>query len=84
MRLRRFGKRSVPSYRIVVADKRFACNGRFIEEIGFYDPHGKSSVKFSEEKAISWLKKGAVPSDTVKSFLLKSGAWKKFLAVRKG
>ena len=79
LRLRRTGRKNVPSFRLVVADKRMPRNGRFIEELGFYDPHGKSDVRVNEDKVLKWLRSGAEPSDTVKSLLVKTGIWSKFL-----
>jgi small subunit ribosomal protein S16 len=60
-----------------VIHKRSARDGRFIEELGSYDPHGKRPVKLREKEIVDWLGKGAVPSDTVKSILIKAGVWKK-------
>ncbi|MGX8691352.1 MAG: 30S ribosomal protein S16, partial [Eubacteriales bacterium] len=64
-----------PSYRVVVADSRYPRDGRFIEEIGFYDPTKSPSViRIDNEKAQQWLKNGAQPTDTVRALLKKSGA----------
>ena len=74
IRLRRMGAKKAPFYRIVVADSRYPRDGRFIEEIGYYDPTKKPTVlKVDEEKAKSWIAKGAQPTDTVKSLLKKNG-----------
>ena len=68
IRLRRMGAKKAPFYRIVVADSRFPRDGRFIEEIGYYDPMKEpSEVKVDPEKAQQWIKNGAQPTDTVKA-----------------
>jgi len=72
------GSKKRPYYRIVVADSRSPRDGRFIEQIGSYDPiHGLEKTKIDEEKAIEWLNKGAQPTDTVKSLFKKVGIWEK-------
>ena len=78
MRLMRFGGKKKPFYRIVVADRRSPRDGRFIEQVGTYDP-GKdpAEVRIKEEKAIGWLKKGAQPTPTVRQLLIRSGVTKK-------
>ena len=74
IRLRRMGAKKAPFYRLVVADSRYPRDGRFIEEIGYYDPTKEPSVlKVDEEKAKSWIAKGAQPTDTVKALLKKNG-----------
>ena len=74
IRLRRMGMKKAPFYRVVVADSRYPRDGRFIEEIGYYNPTtNPAEVKIDAEKANEWLKKGAQPTDTVKSLLKKSG-----------
>ncbi len=74
MRLKRIGAKKKPFYRVVVADSRFPRDGRFIEEIGTYDPLSDPfKVKIDSEKAKNWLKNGAQPTDTVKSLLKKVG-----------
>ena len=73
IRLRRMGAKKAPFYRVVVADSRFARDGRFIEEIGYYDPTKEPSVvKIDEEKAKQWLANGAQPTDTVREILKKA------------
>ena len=75
IRLRRMGAKRQPSYRVVVADSRYPRDGRFIEEIGFYDPTKSPSViRIDNEKAQQWLKNGAQPTDTVRALLKKTGA----------
>ena len=74
IRLKRMGAKKRPFYRIVVADSRSPRDGRFIEEIGTYNPTTEpSTLVVNEEKAADWLKKGAKPSETVKSLLKKAG-----------
>lgn len=75
IRLRRMGAKKAPFYRIVVADSRYPRDGRFIEEIGYYDPtKNPSVVKVDAEKAKEWIKNGAQPTDTVKKILKDNGA----------
>lgn len=75
IRLRRIGAKKAPFYRIVVADSRYPRDGRFIEEIGYYDPtKNPSVVKVDAEKAKEWIKNGAQPTDTVKKILKDNGA----------
>ena len=75
IRLRRMGAKKAPFYRIVVADSRYPRDGRFIEEIGYYDPTKTPSVvKVDVEKAKSWIANGAQPTDTVKKLLKNNGA----------
>ena len=74
IRLRRMGAKKVPFYRLVVADSRSPRDGRFIEEIGYYDPtKNPSIININQERALYWLKNGAQPSETAKSLLNKAG-----------
>ncbi len=74
IRLKRMGAHKKPFYRIVVADSRSPRDGRFIEEIGYYDPmKTPADVKIDEEKAKKWLSTGAQPTDTVRSLFKKNG-----------
>ena len=74
MRLRRMGAKKAPFYRVVVADSRYPRDGRFIEEIGYYNPLTEpAEIKLDADKAKAWLAKGAQPTETVKSLLKKSG-----------
>jgi len=74
IRLKRIGAKKNPYYRVVVADSRYPRDGRFIEEIGTYNPIvDPAEVKIDSEKALKWLKNGAQPTDTVKSLLKKVG-----------
>ncbi len=73
IRLRRMGAKKAPFYRVVVADSRYPRDGRFIEEIGYYDPmKNPADIKIDAEKAQKWLDNGAQPTDTVKTLLKKS------------
>ena len=75
IRLRRMGKKKAPFYRVVVADSRYPRDGRFIEEIGTYDPTKNPSViAVDTEKADKWIAAGAQPTETVKGLLKKAGA----------
>ena len=75
IRLRRMGAKKAPFYRVVVADSRFPRDGRFIEEIGYYDSTKEPAVvKIDAEKAQKWIANGAQPTDTVKALLKKNGA----------
>lgn len=75
IRLKRIGAKKNPYYRVVVADSRYPRDGRFIEEIGTYNPlTNPAEVNIDSEKAAKWIKNGAQPTDTVKSLLKKTGA----------
>jgi len=74
IRLKRLGAKKNPFYRVVVADSRYPRNGRFIEEIGTYDPStDPGTINIDSEKATKWIANGAQPTDTVKDLLKKSG-----------
>ena len=74
MRLRRMGAKKAPFYRVVVADERSPRDGKFIDEIGYYNPlTNPAEVKIDAEKAEKWLNDGSQPTETVKSILKKSG-----------
>ena len=75
IRLRRMGAKKSPYYRVVVADSRYPRDGRFIEEIGTYNPLTEpSTITVDVEKAQTWIKNGAQPTETVRSLLKKAGA----------
>lgn len=79
IRLKRMGSKRNASYRLVVADSRKPRDGRFIEELGFYNPTTEpATVRIDEERALKWLNDGALPSDTVRSLLKKEGIWDKY------
>jgi small subunit ribosomal protein S16 len=73
MRLRRDGAKKSPFYRVIVADERSPRNGRFIDEIGYYNPLGAGELKLDADKAKAWLANGVQPTDTVKALLKKAG-----------
>lgn len=73
IRLKRMGAKKAPFYRLVVADSRYPRDGRFIEEIGYYNPMSEPvELKIDAEKATEWLAKGAQPTETVRALLKKS------------
>ena len=74
IRLRRMGAKKAPFYRVVVADSRYPRDGRFIEELGTYDPRqNPAAVTIDVERAQAWIKTGAQPTDTVRDLLKKAG-----------
>lgn len=79
IRLKRMGAKKRPFYRIVVADSRSPRDGRFIEEIGYYNPISEpKEIKIDDEKAVKWLSNGAKPTDTVNSLFKNNGVLDKF------
>ena len=79
MRLIRTGKKKQPSYRVIVIDGRSPRDGRYLDQLGRYDPRQEPSlVEIDNEKAVDWLRKGAQPTDTVRKLLEISGAWSRF------
>jgi small subunit ribosomal protein S16 len=85
IRLKRMGAHKAPFYRVVVSDSRSPRDGRFIEEIGYYNPVAQpAQVKIDEEKALKWLQNGAQPSDTVRNLLSRAGVLKKFHELKLG
>lgn len=74
IRLRRMGAKKAPFYRVVVADSRYPRDGRFIEEIGTYNPMtSDAAIQINAERAQAWIKNGAQPTDTVRGLLKKAG-----------
>lgn len=74
IRLRRLGAKKAPFYRIVVADSRYPRDGRFIEELGTYNPlNHPAEIQVNAERAQEWISKGAQPTDTVRGILKKAG-----------
>ena len=74
IRLKRTGAKKAPTYRVVVADSRSPRDGRFIDEVGYYNPlTTPAEIKLDAEKAKKWLQNGAQPTETVKALLKKSG-----------
>jgi small subunit ribosomal protein S16 len=85
IRLARMGKTHKPFYRITVADSRSAATGKFLEQIGHYDPNlNPPDIKVNEASALKWLKNGAQPSDTVRSLFYRQGLMEKSTLTRKG
>jgi small subunit ribosomal protein S16 len=85
IRLKRMGAKKSPFYRVVVADARSPRDGRFIEEIGTYNPVAQpAEIKINEEAALKWLGTGAKPSDTVRNLFSKAGILEKFHNARNG
>lgn len=79
IRLKRMGAKKQPSYRLIVADSRAARDGRFIDQLGHYDPLADPiQLQVDEEKALEWLRNGAQPSETARDLLRKAGVWEKF------
>ncbi len=79
LRLKRMGSKQRPFYRIVAADSRSPRDGKFIETVGTYQPiYKENNISVDEEKALKWLNNGAIPTDTVKNILTKSGIWAKY------
>ncbi|CAC13642.1 30S RIBOSOMAL PROTEIN S16 [Mycoplasmopsis pulmonis] len=81
IRLKRVGKKFNVIYKIVVADSRAPRDGRFIEEVGNYNPHSKS-LNLKKEAIISWLNQGVKPSDTVKRLLTREKVWEEFTSLK--
>ena len=85
IRLRRTGKKKQPSYRVVVADSEFPRDGRFIENIGFYNPRSDPpTIEIETDRALYWLGQGAQPSDPVARLLHKQGILAQFEALKQG
>ncbi|HQU27572.1 MAG: 30S ribosomal protein S16 [Nitrospira sp.] len=77
LRLTRMGRHKRPFYRVVATDSRMPRDGRFLEVIGTYDPlKATDKASFKEDRVLDWLKKGAQPTDTVRSLLKKTGVYK--------
>ncbi len=78
MRLSRAGAKKTAFYQVVVADRRRAPDGKFIEKIGYYDPKSEENkAVVNEERVLYWLRQGAKPSDTVRQILIREGIWQK-------
>jgi small subunit ribosomal protein S16 len=85
LRLRRLGRKKKPFYRIIAADSRSPRDGRFIEEIGYYNPIADPTViEVQEDRALYWLSQGAIPTTTVKSLLRKKGITLRFDLMKRG
>ena len=84
IRLKRMGMKKSPFYRFVVSEASAPRDGRFVEEIGYYNPtKSPAIVSIDEEKALKWLSTGATPTDTVRSIFSKAGVMKKFDEAKK-
>lgn len=84
LRLKRMGSKQKPYYRIVAADARSPRDGRFLEVVGTYNPvKSENTTTVDEEKALAWLKKGALPTDTVRNILSDHGIMKKYAEMKK-
>ncbi len=84
LRLKRMGTKGKPFYRIVAADARSPRDGRFIENVGIYNPlTDPAEIKVDEKIALKWLNEGAKPTETVRSILSKQGVMKKFHEMKK-
>lgn len=85
LRLRRVGKKKQPIYKIVVADSTQARSGKIIEAIGQYNPLvNPMIIEVNESRLFSWLKRGAQPTDTLRSLLKRKGLWLKWRLIKKG
>lgn len=85
IRLRRQGLKRQPSYRVVVIDQRKARNGKYLENIGFYNPRTRPATEIIDEgRALYWLNVGAQPSDAVRRLLDHTGTWERFQRLRAG
>jgi small subunit ribosomal protein S16 len=85
LRLRRAGKKKYPIYKIVAADIRSPRDGRFIEAVGQYNPNlNPVLLTVKEERVFHWLRKGAQPTDTVRSLLQRNGAWLRWTLTKRG
>jgi small subunit ribosomal protein S16 len=83
IRLTRVGKKKQPSYRVVVADSRSPRDGRIIENIGWYNPRVEpSAIRIDADKAVSWLQKGAQPTESVTLLLKKVGVMERFAQIK--
>ncbi len=85
IRLKRMGAKKAPFYRIIVADSRSPRDGRFIAQLGTYNPlTNPATIKVDEEETLKWLSNGAMPTDTVRNILSKAGIMKKFHDMKQG
>lgn len=85
IRLKRMGAKKAPFYRIIVADSRSPRDGRFIAQLGTYNPlTNPAEIKVDEEETLKWLSNGAMPTDTVRNILSKAGIMKKFHDMKQG
>ena len=84
IRLTRIGRHKEAIYRVVVADSRFARDGRYVEQIGYFDPSkGEESADINVEAALKWLQRGAQPSESIRTLFTKKGIMKKYAESKK-
>lgn len=84
IRLTRIGRHKEAIYRVVVADSRFARDGRYVEQIGYFDPtKGEENADINVEAALKWLQKGAQPSDSIRTLFTKKGIMQKYAESKK-
>ena len=84
IRLTRIGRHKEAIYRVVVADSRFARDGRYVEQIGYFDPSkGEENADINVEAALKWLEKGAQPSDSIRTLFTKKGIMQKYAESKK-
>jgi small subunit ribosomal protein S16 len=85
LRLRRIGKKKMPAYQIVAADSRVARDGKFLEVVGRYEPLQKDlGIQTRDERVIHWLRKGALPTDTVRALFRRTGLWMRWSLTKQG
>lgn len=85
LRLRRVGKKKHPIYKVVATDMRSPRDGKYIEAVGSYDPNVNPVIlKFKDERILHWLRKGAQPTDTVRSLFRRSGLWLRWSLMKQG
>jgi small subunit ribosomal protein S16 len=85
LRLRRVGKKKHPIYKVVAADMRSPRDGRYIEAVGSYDPNfNPMKLNFKDERIFHWLRKGAQPTDTVRTLFRRSGLWLRWSLMKRG
>jgi small subunit ribosomal protein S16 len=85
LRLRRIGKKKHPVYKVVATDIRAPRNGAYLEAVGSYDPNvHPAHLTFKDERVFHWLRKGAQPTDTVRSLLRRKGLWLRWTLVKRG
>jgi small subunit ribosomal protein S16 len=85
LRLRRIGKKKMPMYHIVATDSRVARSGKFLEILGRYEPlQNPMHIVTKDDRVVLWLKRGALPTDTVRSILQRTGLWYRWSMMKKG
>ena len=84
IRLTRIGRHKEAIYRVVVADSRYARDGRYVEQIGYFDPSkGEENADINVEAALAWLQKGAQPSESIRTLFTKKGIMQKYAESKK-